>query len=130
MTVFGAVEPGWRGRIVNPRMIRTSVIHHLVLDDLYPVAMRGVDELTQLCERPEVFFNGVEVLRVVAVKARARFVFLQFDLIESIVVVVPRRQPDRRHAKVFEIRQMVDNALKVAAVIVKLVLAIVDTSIV
>src|SRR4051812_27372348 len=101
MAGFGAVEPGWRWRIVNPWMIRTGVVHHLVLDDLYSIAVRGVDEFTQLCKRAEVFFNGVEVLRVVAVKAGTRFVFLQFDLIESIVVVIPRRQPDRRNTKIF-----------------------------
>src|SRR5689334_14114916 len=101
MTVFGSIEPGGRRRIVDPLMIWTSVIHHLVLDDLDSVAMRGVDKFTQLCERAEVFFNAVEILRVVTVKAGARLVFLQFDLVEPIVIVVPRCEPDRGDTELF-----------------------------
>src|ERR1051325_4328656 len=127
---FGAVEPRRRGRIVNPRMIWTSVVHHFVLDDLDSVAMRGVDQLAQLRKRAEVFFDAIKILRIVAVKAGARLVFLQLDLVEPIVVVVPRRQPDRSDAEVLEIRQMIDDALKIAAVVVKLVLTIVDAGVV
>src|SRR6185369_2780627 len=97
----GAVEPRRRRLVINPRMIWTGVIHHLVLDDLYAGAMRSLDQLTQLRERAEVFLDRVKILRVVAVKSGARFVFLELDLIEAIVVVVPRRQPDGGDAELF-----------------------------
>src|SRR6185369_3283657 len=101
MLRLGAVEPRGRRRIIDPRMIWTSVIHHLILDDLYTRAMRSLDQLTQLCKRAEVFLDRVKILRVVAVKPGARFVFLKLDLVEAIVVVVPRRQPDRGDAELF-----------------------------
>jgi len=47
-----------------------------------------------------VFFNGVEVLRVVTVKAGARLPFLEFNLIQPVVVVIPRREPDGGDAEV------------------------------
>src|ERR1044072_2402420 len=99
MVRLGTVEPIPRRWIGDPRMIWTSVIHHLVLNDLDARPMRGVDQLTQLRVRAEVFLDGVKVLRVVAMKAGARFVFLQLDLVEVIVVVVPRREPDRGDAE-------------------------------
>src|ERR1041384_3102815 len=95
-----AVEPRGRGRIVGPRMIWTSVIHNLVLNDLDAGAMRGFDEFAQLRLRAEVFLDGVKVLWVVAVKSGAWFVFLQLDFVETIVVVVPRREPDCGDAEV------------------------------
>ena len=61
-------------------------------------------------------------------KSGARFLFLQLDLVESIVIVVPGRQPDRGDAEFFQVRQAIDNALKIATVIVELVLAIVDAA--
>ena len=104
------------------------MIDDLVLDDLDAGAMRSVNELSQFRERAEVFFDAVEVLRVVAVKAGAGFSFFQFDLVEAIVVVVPRREPDRRDAEIFQVRQAIDDALKIAAVVVELVFRIVDAA--
>src|SRR5919205_2282109 len=89
-----AVEPRGRRRVSHPRMIWTSVIHHLVLNDLYARAMRAFDQLAELRERAEVFLDRVKILRVITVKSGARFVFFQLDLVETIVVVVPGRQPD------------------------------------
>src|SRR6185503_18133250 len=108
-------------RIFNPRMVWTSVVHYLVLNDLYARLMRGLHQFTKLCMRSEVFVDRVKILWVVAVKSGARFVFLQLDLVESIVIVVPGRQPDSRDTKLFQVRQTVDNALKITAVIVELV---------
>src|SRR5258705_1952129 len=45
-----------------------------------------------------------------------------------VVVVIPGREPDRRDAKILQIRQAIDDTLKIAAVVVKLVLAIVDAA--
>src|SRR5215213_2912273 len=101
MTRFGSIEPCRSWRIFNPWMVRTCVVHHLVLNDLYARAMRGVHEFAQLLMRTEVFLDGVEILRIVAMKSGTRFFFLQLDLIQTIVVVVPGRQPDRRHAEFF-----------------------------
>src|SRR5215213_6490136 len=100
-------------------MVRTSVVDYLVLDDLHAEAMRRINQLAKLRMRAEVLLDNVRVLRVVTVKPGARVVFLQLDLIETIVVVVPRRQPDRRDAELVQIRQAVDHALKVAAVVIK-----------
>ena len=96
----GAVEPGGRGWIIDPGMVRAGVIHHLVLNDLDAGAMRSLNQLAQLRVRAEVFLDAVKVLRVVAMKSGARFVFLQLDLVEAIVVVVPRREPDSGDAEV------------------------------
>ena len=87
------------------------MVHHLVLDDFDARAMSGLDQFAHLRMCSEVFIDGVEVLRVVAVKSGAGFVFLQLDLVESIVVVVPGRQPDGRDAELFQIRQAIDDAL-------------------
>src|SRR6185436_14109704 len=85
-------------------------------------------QLTQLGEIAEVFLDRVKVLRVVTVKARAGFPILQFNLVRMIVVVVPGRQPNSRDAEVLQIWQPIDYALQIAAVVVKLVLAIVDAA--
>src|SRR5687767_4864694 len=90
--------------------------------------MRGFNQFTHGGVRTEVFLDGIKVLWVVTMKTGAGFFFLQLDLVEAIVVVVPRRQPNRSDAKLFQVRQAIDDALKIAAVIVKLVLPVVDTT--
>ena len=90
--------------------------------------MRGLDEFTQLRLRAEVFLDSVKILRVVTVKSGARFVFLQFDFVEAIVVVVPRCKPDGGDAEILLIREVIDHALKITAVVIKLVLAIVEAT--
>ena len=61
-------------------------------------------------------------------KAGARLAFFEFDLVRMIVIVVPRREPDGGDAEVLEIGKTIDDALKIATVVVKLVLAIVDAA--
>src|ERR1044072_8865762 len=80
---FRAVEPRRRGGILKPRMIWASVIDDLVLKHLDAHAMRGSAELFQFGERAEMFFNGIELLRVVTVKAGARLTFFQLDLVTA-----------------------------------------------
>src|SRR6266404_1151496 len=108
-------EPCRRWRIRNPTVIGTGVIDDLILNNLYTRAMCSLDEFAELRERPEVLLNLVKVLRVVAMKSGARFPFLQFDLIWMIVVVVPWGEPDSGDAEIFQIRQMIDNALYITA---------------
>jgi hypothetical protein len=90
VAIFGSIEPRGRGRIFDPWMVWTSVVHYLVLNDLYAGLMRGRDQFTHFCVRAEVLVDSIKVLWVVAVKSGARFTFLQLDLVESILIVVPR----------------------------------------
>ena len=76
VVLLRAVEPGRRRRIIDPGMIRAGVIYHFVLDDLEVKFVRGCDELAQFCERAKVFFDCVEVLRIVTMKAGAGLAFL------------------------------------------------------
>src|SRR5688572_6751206 len=76
----------------------------------------------------EVFLDSIKVLWVVTMKSGAGFFFLQFDLVETIVVVIPGGQPNRSDAELFQVRQAIDDAMKIAAVIVKLVLPIVEAT--
>ena len=94
MISLGAVEPGRCGRIIDPGMVRTGVVNDFVLNDLNARAMRGVDQLAQLCERAKVFFNGIKVVGVVAVKCSAWFSVFELNFIQTIVIVIPRREPD------------------------------------
>ena len=61
-------------------------------------------------------------------KTGARFSFLQLDLVQAIVIVVPGCEPDRGDAEILQVRQAIDDALKIAAVVVKLVLWIIDAA--
>ena len=45
-----------------------------------------------------------------------------------VVVVIPRRQPDCGDAEVLQVRQAIDDTLKIATVVVELMLAIVDAA--
>ncbi len=42
----GAVEPGRRGRIINPWMIGTRMVNDFILNDLEAKPMRDCDQLT------------------------------------------------------------------------------------
>src|SRR2546430_1261488 len=94
-----AIKPGGSWGIINPWMIRTSVIGDLVLNDLNARSVSSNNQFAQLRERPEMLFDSVKVLRVVTVKAGARLPFLQFDLIQPVVIVIPRRKPDSGDAE-------------------------------
>ena len=61
-------------------------------------------------------------------KARARFPFFVLDLIRAVVVVVPGCEPERGYAKFLQVREAVNYSLEVAAVIVELVFAVIDSA--
>ena len=88
--------------------------------------MGACNQFAQLVERSEVFFNRIEVLWVVTVETGAGLAFLQFDLIQAIVIVIPGCKPDGRDAEFFQIAQAVNNSLEISAVVVVLVLPIVE----
>jgi len=115
---FGAVEPGGRGRILNPRMIRTGVIGHLVLNHLEALAVRGVHQFAELGESAEVLFDAVEIHRAVAVIVGDALVVVSLALVQAVDVVVYRVDPDGGGAEILEIRQVIDDALEVAAMVV------------
>ncbi len=73
-----------------------------------------------------MFLNGVKVLRVVTVEAGARLVFLQFNLVKGVVIVVPGCQPHGSDAEIFQVRQTIDYALQITTVVIELVLAIIN----
>src|ERR1700682_539167 len=100
MICLRAVEPRRRRWIVDPGMIRTSVVNDFVLNDLDARAMCGSYQFAQLRERAKVLLNTIEVLWVVAVKAGAGLFFLQFNLVRVVVVVIPRCEPDSRDTEV------------------------------
>src|SRR2546423_614881 len=79
-------------------------------------------------ERAEVLFDSVEVNRAVAVEACGRSALLLLDLVGVVDVVVPGREPDGCDAQLFQVRQVVDDSLKVAAVVVELVRAVVESA--
>src|SRR6266496_1906894 len=90
--------------------------------------MRGVYQFAQLRKGSEMILNGVKVLWVVTMKTCAWFAFLQLNLIRMIVVVIPGRKPERCDTKILQIGEAVDNALKITAVIIEFVVAVVDTA--
>src|SRR5215813_324610 len=89
--LFRTVVPGGSRRVVNPRVIRTGVIHNLVLNDFQAKSVSFVRKFAQLCQSSKMFFYGIKILRVVAMEAGARLSFFQLDLVEAIVVVIPGR---------------------------------------
>ncbi len=105
-------------------MIGPGVIGYLILNDFNSKAVSCIDELAQLREGSEVFFDAVEVNGAVSVIIGDRLlgsagpVGILLELVQVIDVVVPRCKPDGRDAEALQIRQMVDYALDVAAVIV------------
>src|SRR5205085_7967866 len=122
-----AVVPSGRRAVVNPRVIRARVIANLVLYYFNAELVCVVNEVAQLRERAEVLLDSVEVNRAVAVEARGRCALLLLYLVGVVDVVVPGREPDCCDAQLFEVRQVVDDALEVAAVVVELVRAVVES---
>ena len=86
--------------------------------------MRLIHQLAQFRERTKMFFDAVEIHCAVTViignpSPRAvRLIGILLALVKMIDVVVPRRQPNRRYAEILQITQMLDNAFKVAAVVI------------
>ncbi len=91
---FGAVEPGGRGRIFHPRMIRSGVVRHLVLNHLDAHAVRGIHQFAELGQRAEVLFHAVEIDRAVAVIIGDALVLVSLALIQAVDVVINRVDPE------------------------------------
>ena len=79
--------------------------------------MRERYQFAQLLERAEVFLDAVKVLRVVTMETSAWLAVFEFNLVRMIVVVIPGRKPNGGDAEVLQIRQTIDHALKIAAVV-------------
>jgi hypothetical protein len=99
-------------------MIRTGVIGHLVLNHLEALAVRGVHQFAELGESAEVLFDAVEIHRAVAVIVGDALVVVSLALVQAVDVVVYRVDPDGGGAEILEIRQVIDDALEVAAMVV------------
>ena len=71
-----------------------------------------------------MLFNSVEINGAVPVIVgdtqlwTTGLVRVLFAFVQIIDVVVPGREPDCRHAEIFQIRQVRDDAFKVAAVVI------------
>ena len=100
------------------------MVRDLVLDNFDSKSVGLIHQLAQFRERAEMFFDTIKVDRAITMIigdlsfGSVRFVRILFALVEVIDVVVPRRQPNRRHPEFFQIRKMVDDSLKIAAVVV------------
>src|SRR6478672_5060392 len=112
-----AMKPGSRGLILNPRVIRPDVIFHLILNHLYRVAVRFVDELTKSIHASEMFFDAIQIGGAVAMIVSNRLAVVSFGGVQMVAVVVNGSRPDGGDAQFFEIRKMVDDTLQIASVI-------------
>ena len=65
-----------------------------------------------------MFIHRIEINRAIAVIAGRRLAVVDLFLVGPVGVVIPGIQPQRRDAEVFQIRQAIDDAAQVAAVIV------------
>jgi hypothetical protein len=118
MMRFRAVKPVRQRRILHPRVIRPRVIRHLILNHFDPLAVRGIHQLAELRQRPKVLLDAIVVDRAVAVIIRDGLAVGSFALVQMVDVVIHRVEPDGRHAQVLQIRQVIDNALEITAVII------------
>lgn len=75
------------------------------------------DQFAECFEIAEMFFDRVKISGAVTVITRRRLTVVNLFQIGLIVVVVNRIELERRHAQVFQIRQVVDDALQISAVI-------------
>src|SRR5205085_6878490 len=132
MVCLCAIEPRRCRRIVDPRMIRTGVIGDFILNDLDAESMSLIDEFAEFRQRPEMLFDAIEIDSAVTVIIRnlsSRAVWLiriLLALVEMIDVVIPGREPNRRYAELFQIRQMCNDPFKVATVVITNFRAIVE----
>ena len=112
------VVPRWRRCILDPRMVRSGVIGHLILDHLEPECVRASDQLLQIRHRSKVLFDTVEIHGSVAVVVGDGLVVVGLFLIQMVDVVVPRVQPDGGDAEVLQVRQLRGDTLEVSTVVV------------
>ena len=61
--------------------------------------------MSQLLKGPEVLFDGIEILRVIAMKARAWFPVFVLDLVRAVVVVIPGCEPERGYSEFLQVRE-------------------------
>src|SRR6266581_5915231 len=105
MFLSGAVEPRWRRRILYPWMIGAGVIGNLILNDFDTELMRSINQLTQFRKRAEMLFHAVKIDSAVTVIIGylalwpTGIIRILLAFIKLIDIVIPRRQPNCRHAK-------------------------------
>ena len=105
-------------------MIGAGVIGNLILDDLDAKSMGLINQLSKFRERPKVFFHTVKIDRAITMIISYPALWstgtirILLAFIKMIDIVVPRRQPNRRHAEFFQVRQVPNDPFKVTAVIV------------
>ena len=115
---FGAVEPCRRRRVGHPRVVRTRVVRDLVLNHLDAKPLGRLHEGQEIGHRAKVLLDPIEVHGAVAVIVGNREVVVLLFLIQVVDVVVPRVQPESRDAQVLQVRQLLADAGKVAAVVI------------
>ena len=83
-----------------------------------PSGVRPVHQLAQRREVAEVLLDRVEVHGAVAVVVGDRLAVVGLALVQVVDVVVPGVEPERGDAEVLQVRQALDHAAQVAAVVV------------
>ena len=115
---FGrAAQPRRGRRILRPRMLRTGVVRHLVLDHLDAGGMRLLDQVAQGSEVAEVFLDRIETGGAVAVVVGDRLAVYGLYVVRHVGVVVPGVEPERRDPEVAQVRQARGDARQVSAVV-------------
>ena len=82
------------------------MVRHHVQQDFQAELMSRRDQFLIILHRAEVVFDGVLVNRAIAVIVGG-----------GVVVVIQRRKPQRGHPEVLQVRQMLLDALQIAAMI-------------
>ena len=100
-----AVKPIGQRRIRNPEMFRSDVIRHNVKKNLHPLLVRGCDEFHIILQRSQMCIDGIEVHGAVSVVVLCGSIFHD------------RCEPERGHAKILQIGQVILNPAEVAAVV-------------
>ena len=116
MMLRRAVEPVIQRWIADPRMTRTDMISHLILNYFYSQRVRLLDQLPERSQITKVIFYAVVIDCVVAVIVGIWTPRLVTG-INTIPVVVPRCQPHRRDSQLFQIRKVIDDAAKITTMI-------------
>ena len=105
-------------------MIGARVIGNLILNDLDAELMGLINQLTKFRKRPKVFFHTVKIdsaiTMIISYPAlwSTGTIGILLAFIKMIDIVVPRRQPNRRHAEFLQVRQVPNDPFKVTAVVV------------
>ena len=86
----------------------TDVVRNDIENDFYIVFMQNLNHFTQFCQIAEVRIDRFEILRPVAV--------ITCDTCVGIDVFNDRTYPNCRHTELFEVVDIVDYPLKIAAI--------------